>query len=109
MNLYIIGPVTGIDNGNLPRFTRARIALEGAGYEADIPHDHVPHDAEWNDAMKASIKRLLDADGVALLPGWHDSKGASLEYDVARRVGIPAYDVFFWIANAKRYAGGEAR
>ena len=108
MNLYIIGPVTGIDNGNLPRFTRARIALEGSGYGTDIPHDHIPHDAEWDEAMKASLKHLLDADGVALLTGWHDSKGACLEYDVARKVGIPAYTVDFWLENASRFAKGGA-
>ena len=109
MKIYVIGPVSGMKDRNIDRFVKASSALQAAGYETAIPHDYVRFDAEWEDAMKASIKRMLDADGVAMLNGWHDSRGASLEYDVARKVGIPAYGVEFWLANASRFAKGGAR
>lgn len=107
MRLYIIGPVTGIDFDNRPEFTRAKFRLEGAGYEPSIPHDFVPQYADWETAMKVSIAHLLEADGVALLDGWQDSRGARLEYDIARRLSIPAYDVAWWMKHAAHYANGR--
>lgn len=103
MKIYVIGPVTGIPDNNSEAFVRAQADLVRAGYLAGIPHLYVPSNAEWNEAMKISISKMMTADGIALLDGWHDSKGACLEYDIARRVGMPAYCVDHWISNAAHY------
>lgn len=100
MKLYVIGKVTGCDFLNAPEFTRAKFKLEGAGYEVSIPHDSVPQYASWEQAMRISISELLKAEGIALLRGWIDSRGAKIEYDLAREIGIPAYNVDWWISYA---------
>ncbi|MBR3689946.1 MAG: DUF4406 domain-containing protein [Eggerthellaceae bacterium] len=106
MKIYVIGPVTGIPNDNKEAFVQACHDLVEAGYLAAIPHYFIPSDAEWHEAMKVSIAQMMQADGVAMLDGWHDSKGACLEYDIARRVGMPAYCVDHWISSAAHYLKG---
>lgn len=108
MNLYVIGPVTGMPDNNREEFVRAVCELTKAGYCANFPHLHVPSDAEWRDAMKISIAQMMQADGVALLDGWRDSKGAVTEYRIARMLDMPAYHVSHWLGNAAVFLKGEA-
>ena len=108
MRLYVIGPVTGMPDDNREAFVGAVRDLWNAGYKADFPHLHVPSDAEWHDAMKISVAHMMQADGVAMLDGWRDSKGARLEYRIARELDMPAYHVGHWLGNAARFLeGGE--
>lgn len=90
MKAYVIGPVTGYENDNLPAFEYARSRLTDLGISAEIPHDFIPSGTSWSDAMKISIKHLLEADYVCALPGWAESRGACLEWQIACAVGIPA-------------------
>lgn len=105
MKLYVIGPVSGIPMGNRPCFVRAKIKLESVGYSVEIPHDTIAPGTEWSEAMKASIARMLQADGVAMLNGWNASRGARIGYDLARDVGMGAYGAEHWIACAGDYLG----
>ena len=38
--------------------------------------------------MRADIAELVKCDGVALLPGWERSRGASLEAHIAHSLGM---------------------
>lgn len=108
-NLYAIGPVTGIEGDNRPAFNQARRDLKAAGYYVQIPHDYVLSGTPWPEAMAKSINVLTDADedggllfdGVALLPGWEDSKGACLEKQVAEAIGLPVKTVGDWLEVAR--------
>lgn len=104
MRIYIIGPVTGREDNNIAVFSAVRIALSSIGCEVSIPHDIVPNDAEWVDAMRLSINDLTSYvdgkplyDGVALLSDWYDSRGAMLEASVARAIGLPVMTAGEWI------------
>lgn len=103
--LYISGPVTGVENDNIPAFTAAahRILDSGFGNTARIPHMFVDEDDDWPTAMRKSIHELTSGvyDGLALLPGWEQSKGACLEKQVAEACGIPCKTVDEWIAVSK--------
>ena len=112
-NLYVIGPVTGIENDNRPAFEAARQRLFAAGYwVVGIPHDHIASGTPWGMAMRISICKMLGHgagrgfghivyDGVAMLPGWEDSKGARIEHDLAAELGIPCKTVDEWIEEAR--------
>lgn len=95
-SLFVSGPVTGHLDLNRPAFEEARVRLLDRGYRVVVPADVVPPDARWEDAMRATIGRMLRCDGVAYLPGWRDSKGASIEVHLARTVGMPAMSVRDW-------------
>lgn len=104
--LYIIGPVTGMPYENFPAFDDARLLLSRAGYYVNIPHSWIIAGSEWHSAMAESIRRMMAmwADsmrqglefGIAMLPGWEDSKGAKIEHDLAEALGIPCKTVEEW-------------
>ena len=101
-HLYIIGPITGKEDDNRKEFERAKAGLDEAGFRACTPFDVVPQDSEysrlWSFCMKHSLGYIAFAwdienepprFGIALLPGWEQSKGATIEHDLAVALGIP--------------------
>ena len=96
MRLYVIGPVTGRENLNRRAFEDVKERLLDAGYDVLIPHDVVPPDATYEDAMRISIKTMLGCDGVAMLIDWDESTGATLEKRVAEVCGIETHYVRAW-------------
>ncbi|MDO5091803.1 MAG: DUF4406 domain-containing protein [Propionibacteriaceae bacterium] len=113
--LYIAGPITGI-RGYRRRFEQAATSLAVAGYEALNPARNHPKAnpglasglasrvfPTWHDWMRAGLALLVEVDGVALLPGWENSEGASWERCIAKAaLGIPALPLDDWIALAGR-------
>lgn len=97
MRLYVIGPVTGIEDDNRPAFERARTRLESAGYTVYIPHDFIKSGTPWHKCMRISIANLLmRADAVAKIDGDYVSRGASIESATAFDCGIPVKFVSKW-------------
>ncbi len=84
MKIYISGPITGYANFNKEAFDSASTVIREAGHDPvnpqDLPHDH---GKTWHEFMKVDIKAMLDCDAVLLLPGWANSRGATLEYRIA--------------------------
>lgn len=97
--LYIAGPMTGHDDYNRPAFHQAAAQLRAAGYHVISPAEtpQPAAHAEWADWTRASLKRMLDADAVALLPGWQASRGANLEVHVAAKLGMDYRSVAYWL------------
>lgn len=94
--VYVAGPVTGIEDDNRPAFERARKQLlKIDGLEVvTIPQDFVPSNYSHEDAMRVCIDYLVrETHLVALLPGWENSRGASLEHAIAEQLGIPTMTV----------------
>lgn len=99
MRIYLIGAVTGKPNDNRGTFEAVRSELLRAGYDCDIPHDFIEKGTPWGEAMCISINHLTryswwlgyhsDYDAVAMLDGWEESKGASLEHDICEAIGMP--------------------
>lgn len=102
MRIYIIGPVSGFDDLNLPAFEAAYEKLRAAGYKPLIPHDFVRGETDWQNAMRRSLETLAKADGVAYLDGWKQSKSATLEWHIARALGIDVAAVDSWCAVSER-------
>lgn len=101
MKIYISGPISNIPEGNKPSFLAAAEALE-ARHENVItinPHDNgLPSHAPWEAHMRADIRMLLECKSVAMLPGWHNSKGARLERDIAIGLGMDVRSLEDWLS-----------
>lgn len=93
MRIYISGPMSGVKDFNFPAFNAAAAELRRMGHEVVNPAELGEHaDWVWADYLKRDLKVLLDCDVVFALPGWRDSRGASLECDVASRLGMPVFE-----------------
>ena len=87
--VYISGPMAGFPNYNREAFFEAEKRLEECGFSVVNPaRVELSEGASWEDYMKADIKALVDCCGLVTLPGWVFSKGASIEVDVARNLGL---------------------
>ncbi len=87
---YIAGKVTGLDYDTevYPVFTKVAEGLAKDGFFVLNPIELVHRDAEWEEAMKICLHFLPHADVLMLLPNWEQSKGATMERDIAMRLGI---------------------
>ena len=106
MILYIAGPMTGIAEFNYPAFRAAETQLRALGYNTLNPVDAEEHNPtpgipqSWDWYMRHALRMVLDADAIALLPGWQDSRGARLETHVATALGMDARDLEYWAVEA---------
>jgi hypothetical protein len=100
--VYISGPMTGLPDLNFPAFHAAAAKLRAAGYEAINPaeHEEAPGKA-WADYLRKDIRLLMDCTGVALLPGWEQSKGARLERHIAIELGMTVGPLDGWLVCAE--------
>lgn len=109
--LYIAGPMTGLPENNYPAFRDAASILAKAGYGVLNPVENekkrtdntrwvVGNRAPWSWYMRRSLEQIAVADGMAVLPRWQNSKGATLEVDLALQLGMQVATVDGWIARA---------
>lgn len=99
---YLAGPMRGYPEYNFPAFYAAAKSLRDRGIEVWSPAENDVHADGFDPTkdtaqpmvhyMKRDLPAVLDADFVAVLPGWERSQGASLEVHVARTCGIPVRD-----------------
>ena len=98
MKIYISGPMSCVPSLNKPAFFSAAIVLRDLGFQVVNPAENgLPEDAPWADHMRADIKMLVDCDAVACLPGWEKSRGAKIEVDLARVLGLSIRPYAIWL------------
>jgi hypothetical protein len=98
VKLYVSGPMTGYEDFNYPAFHAAKAALAARGYDVISPADLPPRDDwEWIDYMEPNIASVFQVDGIALLDGWTESKGARIECAIAEGRGIPMRGLAEWL------------
>jgi hypothetical protein len=86
--IYIAGPMSGISDFNFPEFERAAKELRTNGYTAVSPHEIGDSTKSWESNMAICIMYLMECDSIFLLKGWENSKGAGIEYEIARLNGM---------------------
>lgn len=101
--LYISGPMTGYVEFNFPAFESAAEKLRGTGYAVTSPHEFGEGDPTqtWADYLRVDLIAMLQhCSAVAVLPGWEESRGASLEVYVAEKLGMRVQPIDVWVAEA---------
>ena len=99
--VYIAGPYTAPTpekvEENVKRAEAAAWLYYLIGYAVFCPHTqthkiHLRYNYDeligYDDWLQADIAFLKDCDLVAFLPGWEDSKGARMEFNIAIALGI---------------------
>ena len=88
--MYLSGPMTGIENFNHNLFNNVAEEFRMSDFEVCNPAEFFDGDTtrERKDYMRESIKWLLEADTVVLLPGWMESEGAKLEARIATELDL---------------------
>lgn len=113
--IYVAGPMRGLPQFNYPAFHAAAAKLRADGHhvfspaEKDIERDGVDWGKQQSDgdlskaqAQGFSLRQALgddlawicaEADAVALLPGWQNSKGATAERATAIALGLEVIEL----------------
>lgn len=102
MKIYIAGKVTGepIHKCTM-KFGTAQLNIKNLGLEAVNPLAVVNDwQCDWHTAMKKCIKALMDCDAIVVLEDYNNSDGATLELELAKRLGII---IFYGIEELKKY------
>lgn len=94
MTVYISGPITNNPHYD-DDFADAYIHLHNLGHNPVNPVDiggelkrKMGREPTWAEYMREDIKALMDCDGIFMLPGWMESRGASAEVLIAKLVDI---------------------
>lgn len=106
MKIYIAGPMSGMEDWNFPAFFEAERQLKELGHEPINPAHNDGETVEealksagsperpnnsWAYYMRRDLPSVMGAEAICVLPGWQNSKGASLEVQVAKAIGLPLY------------------
>lgn len=108
MKVYIAGPMRGYPELNHPAFMEAEKRLQDAGFVTYNPaalSDALPKDVRSGAAggiprkmwMRLDVIAILGCDGVAVLPGWEKSPGASFEVRMARELELDVIDAITFL------------
>ena len=87
--IYLAGPMSGLPDLNYPAFNAKAAELRAQGHHVENPAENpVPACGSWQGYMRMAVAQLVTCEVIFLLPGWEKSKGARVERDLARRLGI---------------------
>lgn len=104
--LYVAGPMAGKEDHGIPAFERAAKALRDRGFDVVSPAEltlaefgtvEEARKATWEHHMKRDIAALVFCDGLAMLNGWQDSRGATLERKIAMTLDIRVMSLEQWL------------
>jgi hypothetical protein len=100
MKIYLAGPMRGIPEFNFPAFHAAANVLRHDGHLVFNPAEN--DELMEKQGVPITIRRCLEidlawicreADAVALLPGWQNSKGAQAERATAVALGLEVIEL----------------
>jgi hypothetical protein len=98
--LYVAGPTEAVGY-NHNAFLNTAQQLTHAGYRPRTPVAN-PVRNSFEAGQADRLRQILDADGVAVLPGWELSDAATFEVSVAHKLRRPVLTVDQWLQRAAR-------
>lgn len=92
---YLAGPMSGKPGYNYKAFEEHAAHYRGQNFTVHSPHEIANGDTskEYTWYIREGLKLLLECNAMILLPGWQDSRGATLEEGVAHAAGMYIFEV----------------
>lgn len=90
MKVYVSGQISGLPYKEVEEnFRKAEEVLRSKGYETVSPIDlSLDPSLPWEEHMKKNIAGMMQCDAIYMIDGWEKSRGANLEYYIARQLGM---------------------
>lgn len=91
MKIYISGKISALDyNKTKTIFERDEITLRQKGFDVANPFYFNKFEPlkSWNEYMINSCRHLFECDAIFMLKSWGQSKGARIEYEIAKELGL---------------------
>lgn len=91
--IYISGPMTGLPGKNFPRFFEVEKELKAKGINCINPAklEEDPNDP-YEEILKVDLIHMLEyATGLYMLKGWEKSRGALVEWAIAKALNWDIY------------------
>lgn len=95
MRIYLSGPMTGLPKNNVPAFNKAAKFLRSLGDVVINPAelDKGEPCGSWEECLRRDIKWLVTCDAIVNLPGWENSRGATLENYIAEKLSFTVFNL----------------
>lgn len=91
MRIYISEQITGLPiNEATEKFLTAEKELKRQGFTPVNPMKVSPYEANktWKQYMMDDIDVLFDCHAIYMLNNWQKSKGARIEFQIAKELGL---------------------
>ena len=84
--------MTGYPDFNFPAFNGRAAEWRAEGWEVFNPAETALADKPRDYYLRIDVRAICECDAIAVLPGWQNSRGATLEVSLARELGLAVYD-----------------
>lgn len=94
MKIYISGKISGLPlKAAKQKFKWHSAFLKLKGFEPVNPFEinQISPEKTWTDYMLIDIKHLFGCDAIYMLKDWGQSRGARIEYQIARELQLKIY------------------
>jgi len=113
--VYVSGPYTPFENvtvdQNIKIAQKYAHALRLKGFAVVCPHSNggdsefIPDELTWQNFIEEDYSIILSCHAMFMLPNWEKSKGAGIENEWAKKLGIP----IFYSNNYEKYFSPTGR
>ncbi|MNK53053.1 hypothetical protein D3C87_720040 [compost metagenome] len=104
--IYVAGAITKAPGLNKQKFALATKQLRALGYIVINPHelcDGLPPE-EWKKCMRITIAKMVsDAEIIVMLDDWQESRGATIEVNIARSIEIKTVNLIDFLNEPEKY------
>jgi len=96
-DIYLAGPMRGLENKNKEQFAIYAALLRKLGHRVFSPAEFNDDDMTYEECMYIDVNAVVNkCKWVCVLPNWGDSVGTNVEVFVANSCGIPVMELFMY-------------